>query len=153
MGYTHYWELNDAKPDDAFARLLFDTKVIIDEAGQRGIKIADGVGTPGTKPELSEGRIIFNGEQPDDYETFFLTQKGCGCDVKYHHFNFCKTAHRPYDAVVCAVLIRAKVHYGAGIQVSSDGDWDPDWVEAAKLCIDLFGEAVSSPLVPIEEIA
>lgn len=43
---------------------------------------------------------------------------------------FCKTEREPYDLVVTALLIRAKVIFGDGISVASDGsdewDWDPD---------------------------
>ena len=65
-------------------------------------------------------------------------------DLKWYEdrkfiFSFCKTAMKPYDAYVKAILIRAKLHYGELIRVSSDGDWS-DWEKGRKICRDIFGE-------------
>lgn len=49
-------------------------------------------------------------------------------DEDGYYFNFCKTARKPYDFFVCAVLILAKIHFGDRIKVSTDGtleDWLP----------------------------
>ncbi len=48
-------------------------------------------------------------------------------------FNFCKTAFRPYDLAVTAVLVIAKHRLGDAIQVSSDGE-DAHWFDARLLC-------------------
>lgn len=135
MGYTHYWDVHE-EPEEAFGRLAMDAKIIFEAAAERGIKLANGMGAEGSEPEIGEGAIVFNGEEPNDYETFYFSQSQRG-------FQFCKTARNPYDPIVCAVLIRAKVHYGDGIKVSSDGVWDAndEWQPAAKLVTELFGEA------------
>jgi len=135
MGYTHYWNVRE-EGEKSFAFLLADTKTIID-AERSHVVLVNGMGDEGTSPELSEGRIVFNGEDPDGYETFYFAKDGRG-------FQFCKTGRKPYDAIVCAVLIRAKVHYGDGIEISSDGDWEntEEWGQGALLCRELFGEAV-----------
>lgn len=138
MGYTHYWDVSE-ESEKSFAFLLADTKSIIDAVkGNGGIKIVDGMGAAGSHPSLDEGLIVFNGEEPEDYETFYFAKDGRG-------FQFCKTGNRPYDAVVCAVLIRAKVHYGDGISVSSDGDWgvQDEWFQGELICRELFGEVVN----------
>jgi hypothetical protein len=129
MGYTHYWQRTDEPtPDEAFGRTLLDTKAIIKTAGEQGIAIAgwDGEG----EPELTEGLIRFNGVAPDeDYETFVFTPT-------HRDFEFCKTSCvRPYDAVVCAVLIAAKHHYGGALRVNSDGEWDAEdeWMRGRAL--------------------
>src|SRR5712691_5477126 len=47
-------------------------------------------------------------------------------------FACCKTAYRPYDVVVTALLIVAKSHFGLTLRVSSDGD-DRDWEDGRIL--------------------
>ena len=47
-------------------------------------------------------------------------------------FNFCKTAAKPYDLVVTAILVLAE-HFSEGhFKVSSDGDPE-DWAEGLAL--------------------
>jgi len=68
-----------------------------------------------TRPFLSESEIRFNGLAPEEYETFLLNFTMLG-----GLNGFCKTAHRPYDAVVCDVLLLSSVHI-QGFQMRSDG--------------------------------
>lgn len=44
----------------------------------------------------------------------------------------CKTARKPYDETVTAILIRAKVRAGSAIKISSDGDFD-EWQDGIDL--------------------
>lgn len=85
-------------------------------------------------PETTAERIAFNGPAPCDYET---------CDfpavVPAHYygdggfsFEFCKTAHRPYDAAVVAFLLLVKWHYGDAVLLSTDGD-DPELAPGVRL--------------------
>ena len=60
------------------------------------------------------------------------------------YFNFCKTAYKPYDAVVTAILIRAKVIYGDSVQIRSDGDWS-EWQSGRDLHEKAFGEVADCP--------
>lgn len=53
-------------------------------------------------------------------------------------FNCCKTAFRPYDLAVTAVLIIAKHHLGAALTVQSDGE-AAHWFDGAMLCQSLLG--------------
>jgi hypothetical protein len=59
-------------------------------------------------------------------------------------FDFTKTAYKPYDAVVTAILIRAKHIYGDAVRVESDGSWD-DWTMGRNLYELTFGMAPESP--------
>lgn len=134
MGYTHYWTISS--PDrEAFGRLALDTKQILETTS---VKICgwDGTGDP----EITEGRIAFNGDASteDDYETFSIESEEQG-------FSFCKTSGvRPYDAVVCAVLLRAADIYGDAIEVKSDGDW-PEWQDGRDLYAKVFGIEAPKP--------
>ena len=51
---------------------------------------------------------------------------------KLLHFEFCKTAQKPYDLPVTAVLILAVKHFKDDVKVSSDGD-AADWQAGIEL--------------------
>lgn len=138
MGYTHYWRISASEvPSQAFGRLALDVKQIIEATD---VPLANGMGDAGSRPVITEGAISLNGADGDDFETFYIGVESSG-------FDFCKTGSRPYDAVVCACLIRAKVQYGDAISISSDGDWDDEWAEGAALTKSVFGEALN----PLDE--
>lgn len=107
MGYTHYWTIKEAIDSDAFDKLQKGIKEIIKTANEAGIPVAD---------ESTDGIIAFNGIGSGSHETFVIQLGDTG-------FNFCKTAEKPYDAVVTASLILLKKELGAEVEVSSDGGW------------------------------
>jgi len=107
MGYTHYWTIKEPISADAFAKLQEGIKAIIETANEAGISISN---------ESTDGTIAFNGAGRDAHETFVI-------QVGDTEFNFCKTAEKPYDAVVCASLILLKKELGDKVTVSSDGGW------------------------------
>lgn len=114
MGYTHYFTGLVANEELADA-----TRGIVSAAEERGIGVFGpaGYGAPVISPEL----IALNGdaELGLDYESFVIG------DVT--GFNFCKTARRPYDAVVTAILIWAILHKSEGYEnIGTDGQFD-DW--------------------------
>lgn len=162
MGYTHYFERdNDEKGSaEIFGRLALDAKKIIEEAQAQGIVIRGGDGTG--EPVFTEGYFSFNGDADNgnDHETFHWSASPEQPDWQADFFaqtdranivfDFCKTARKPYDAVVCAVLIRAKVLYGDLLEVRSDGEWDGggwgEWQEGRELYKTVFGETPRSPM-------
>jgi hypothetical protein len=107
MGYTHYWTIKEPIDSDAFDKLQKGIKEIVETANEAGISISD---------ESTDGVIAFNGAGRDAHETFVIQLGDTG-------FNFCKTAEKPYDAVVTASLILLKKELGAEVEVSSDGGW------------------------------
>jgi len=110
MGYTHYWTVEKPISADAFAKLQEGIKAIIETATEAGSPIAD---------ESTDGIIAFNGVGAKSHETFVIKVGDTG-------FNFCKTAEKPYDAVVTASLILLKKELGLEVLISSDGRWI-DW--------------------------
>lgn len=141
MGYTHYWNRHEpiaASRGEAFGRLAMDAKALIEAAEALGIAVAGPLGDG--RPEITEGHIALNGSAAcgGDYESFVWAAQDAG-------FGFTKTAHRPYDALVTAILIRAKSHYGSAVEVTSDGRW-ADWAEGRALVLATFGE---EPTVPV----
>lgn len=149
MGYTHYFERSNANKGSAymFGKLAFDAKKIIEQATARGIAVSGPLGH-GT-PEFTESHFSFNGLEMlgQDHETFYWealpVQHEWNAD-RDAIFNFCKTAYKPYDAVVTAVLIRAKEIYGSLVDVRSDGNWE-DWQAGRDLYEATFGTAPSKP--------
>jgi hypothetical protein len=154
MGYTHYWRRQDheqattqvrRQSAEAYARLVIDTQRICKLAQKQGIALANGNGDEGTSPIFTEGYFALNGAGEDSYETFYWqaqpsvaewqvddVKKGSGV------FNFCKTAYKPYDAVVTAILLRSKDHYGNLVKVSSDGVRS-EWADGLELYEFAFG--------------
>ena len=95
MGYTHYWRQQRDFTDTEWQELTRLAKLII--ADNEGI-LSDGFGEGG-KPEVNGEHIWFNGLGEDSHETFCITKKKPEED-----FQFCKTARKPYDKYVVAVL-------------------------------------------------
>lgn len=108
------------------------------------------------KLEITDEEIRFNGREEGDrgHETFSLQRKSdkrledyaSRLDRKYI-FDFCKTARKPYDIVVCCLLVILKHRLGNMIEISSDGkDWTNDegkyyeidgaWSDAIKICVE-----------------
>lgn len=129
MGYTHYWRQPKAVDADKFAAFTKKVAMIIRVADDAGIPLGDVMGQG--SPDLSATMVSFNGFAQFGYESFVL-ENG-------EEFSFCKTAQRPYDAVVTATLICLKKEFGSAFQVSSDGSW-ADWIEGRNLYAETFGE-------------
>ena len=121
MGYTHYWTILEPINADAFAKLQEGIKAIIETANEAGISISN---------ESTDGVIGFNGAGRDAHETFVIKVGDFG-------FNFCKTAEKPYDAVVTASLILLKKELGIEVLISSDGRWI-DWQSGQLLYETVF---------------
>jgi hypothetical protein len=121
MGYTHYWTIKEPLSADAFGKLQEGIKTIIETANEAGISISD---------ESTDGTIAFNGAGRDAHETFVI-------QVGDNEFNFCKTAEKPYDAVVTASLILLKKELGDNVEISSDGRWI-DWESGQLLYETVF---------------
>ncbi len=108
-----------------------DTALIIDNCGVE-ISGRNGYGPP----ILEEDRIHLNGLD-DPHESFDL--------YKWDTHGCCKTARKPYDVVVTAVLLRAHMLYGGGTEIRSDGTWE-EWGEGRYLVEQLFpSEEITPP--------
>ena len=155
MGYTHYWRRPRTNAGSAymFGQLALDAKKIITQAELDGIRIRDAYGEG--EPNFNEAYFGINGDASafsDDgrdlaHESFIW--EGIPTIQEWRKdepntFDFCKTAYKPYDAVVTAILIRAKHIYGSCVAVSSDGDWQ-DWQAGRELYERIFGEVAECP--------
>lgn len=157
MGYTHYWyqpKAKSAAPSaGAWGRLIGDVQALIMQARKEGIALGDGLGEGGAL-EIDSDRIWFNGVGDGAHETFNLERRPVAPDWdkgKSQVFNFCKTARKPYDAVVCGALILARWHLAGKISISSDGDMSPgEWPEGVALLNRSCGRGVTFSAVFID---
>ena len=119
MGYTHYWRQLRDFTDTEWQELTRLTKLIT----------ADGLGVLAHHPDAINGdeyygekeddvftidseQIRFNGIGKDGHETFLITKKKRAKEDyeeqeaydRQGAFDFCKTAQKPYDKYVVAVL-------------------------------------------------
>lgn len=129
MGYTHYWTTLQPIDADAFDKLQKGIKAIIETAIDAGIPIYD---------ESTNRTIAFNGVGRNAHETFVIQVGDTG-------FNFCKTAEKPYDAVVTASLVLLKEQLGSEVEIDSDGDWS-DWESGRLLYETVFDTQPESVL-------
>lgn len=110
MGYTHYWRNPQGFTNDQWklARELADAIIRVSSVP---VQYEYDVSDP---PRIDDGAIRFNGVDEDGHETFF---------VQYgpREFEFCKTARKPYDEIVVAMLFMLE-HVNPSFSWSSDGD-------------------------------
>lgn len=78
-------------------------------------------------PEFADG----------SYETFYINRTNKDAKKGELYFNCCKTAYRPYDLAVTAVLIALKHHFPK-CKVSTDGE-EKDWLDGKILCNNILG--------------
>jgi hypothetical protein len=109
MGYTHYWDEHEFN-DEQWDVLKENTQKIVRLAMREGIKLARDFDEIDAPPEITDESILLNGVGNEGHETFHLSKKG--------DWTFCKTAEKPYDRVVVAVLLLAQ---SMGLRVTSDG--------------------------------
>lgn len=155
MGYTHYTYRPRKNAGSAymFGKLALDAKTICDYANANGIRIRNGNGEG--EPDFTEFYFSING----DAEAFTSDGRDLAHESFYwagipsqpewrkdepDFFEFCKTAMKPYDAVVTAILIRAKTIYGSCVRISSDGDWH-EWQAGRDMYETIFGEVAECP--------
>ena len=153
MGYTHYWRQARDFTDVEWIELTRLAKLITN--GSQGI-LAHYPATVGEDDYyggieddvfiIDDEEIRFNGIGEDGHETFLITKKKrAKADYEEQHaydkkgaFNFCKTAHKPYDKYVVAVLCAVhRVAQKQGLlgdymqsmmKITSDGN-TKDWTE------------------------
>ena len=109
MGYIHYWT-SEGFTNKEWDQLTQGVKEIL---AKTTVPMADGAGE--AIPLITDTTICLNGVGDDVYETFDLTKDST-------EFGFCKTAHKPYDEVVVAILQLAKDVNNKFVPTSDGGD-------------------------------
>lgn len=142
MGYTHYWRINESLTVGQWAAICERARDILNMAGAIGIPTVHEYDEPNLGPEINAQRIRFNGLGDDGHETFILEpgprgqERYSGEDVS---FSFCKTARKPYDGPVVAILMEAERITNGTVEWSSDGDGEPEQKEVAQAILDAIG--------------
>ena len=134
MGYTHYWRGKGEFTVSEWAAICADARKILKTTR---VKLWHEYDEPLAGPEITETHIQMNGAGDDGYETFVLTKHPSD-------FEFCKTAQKPYDAVVCAILISAHKHAPDVLTISSDGE-RADWAPGLTIVTAACGPGYSVP--------
>lgn len=135
MGYTHYWYKKPVLSQAAWDAFLLDVDKLVRNSGA-AVQYESDIVKP---PLVGHDEVRFNGVGGDGHETFLFDR--IAEDAREEDgrvFDFCKTAHKPYDVLVTAILVAAKKHFGDDIRVASDGD-DGDWEEGFELAARLLG--------------
>ena len=132
MGYTHYFETVETidkntwkQITDGFGKILTTTNV----------RICGSDGHTDTPIKINENLISFNGFSSDSHETMVLQREKSD-------WNFCKTAMKPYDEVVVA-LLSLVMTLTDNVKVSSDGEIE-DWKEGKDLLYKSIPELIES---------
>lgn len=137
MGYTHYFKQSKPVSDKQWEAFEKDAKILLEYAPKHlGIIL---VSNDSNGIILNSERINMNGD-PDrnlDHETFYM-------DKDYKEFNFCKTNQKPYDLIVCSLLLLAHEHMPNHHDICSDGNFE-DWQESMEINACLFGRAFKLP--------
>ncbi len=139
MGYTHYWSHAPNLDRQKLLAAMQDAAKIVDTARAQGIAL---------EVEFGEPTLTLNGVDEDSHEPFIFPQNIDSYALSHPKANgylwaFCKTARKPYDVVVCAILLVLKHHLGKQIMVASDGGREDDeWIPAEKLVQEVLGYEV-----------
>lgn len=123
MGYTHDYYPSANMDKTKWRELCKFVKTLIDNVD---VKLVNGIGKKGTKPTVNDEKISFNGEGDDAHETLYIEYNNGG-------FHFCKTARKPYDKAVVAVLTFAE-ELGLFSQPWSPGGDEEDLKDGKELC-------------------
>lgn len=121
MGYSHYWERSN-KPvtDKKWNAFIADVQKIFTAHDDIICRELD---VPNRKPIVNDTEVWFNGKGDDGHETCVIRrdfEQVAWRTDKEPSFTFCKTAHKPYDEVVVAVL-SCLHHHIPMFKISSDG--------------------------------
>lgn len=114
MGYTHYWGFKRLPVGDEWQQIRDVTaEIVLFIRDQTTIVLSGGDHHP--KPEISLEHIWINGSLDESYEDFILSPEDTG-------YNFCKTAQKPYDLAVSAILQAISMKLPDVFNFTSDGD-------------------------------
>jgi hypothetical protein len=152
MGYTHYWRSPaGTNLKDNWESFTKDVKTLLAHEKSSRLDPVKGnlvgpLGEPKSKPQVNKNFVAFNGVIfgfiNEGHETFKFDRVPKYPEWRKDEpltFTFCKTALKPYDLYVCAVLLIAKFHFKDKVIISTDGDlenWQPAYVLLQKLGIN-----------------
>ena len=147
MGYTHYWYQKKSFTNEEWEHIqYFADRLTKSMEAQKTLGIEK---KQSDHVRVTDRNIVFNGKQKYnlDHETFCLEKDMILSehdDPSKGAFNFCKTANKPYDKFVTAVLLIAHNIAPDTITLKSDG-WRDEWEGGVKLVYDKLESRVFIP--------
>ena len=159
MGYTQYWYRKESLSNGwknfiNDVQELYTNLPLVSYWGEKKFRTNQKLEISGWNgegdPIFNEDEVKFNGRGALAHETFklsriLLTTETYSFDKDGYYFDFCKTARKPYDIFVTAVLLLAKKHFNKNIKISSDGDWD-DWEEGKRILKSVLNYEFKNPI-------
>ena len=131
MGYTNYWKIKEKLSESDWNKLSWDVALLM-----RDTDIVIQFESDDPRPPIIDNELIrFNGQYDDGHETFVLVNE-------VTDFECCKTNHKPYDMIVCAVLALAAEY---GVTVKSDGERE-GFSDALKFASEVLSREVKYPV-------
>ncbi|MGD9689146.1 MAG: hypothetical protein AB7K52_00655 [Phycisphaerales bacterium] len=157
MGLTRFWYRPPSLDADTFGEWAADCRAIIataslpagfrptlDNIVPRGRIIVRGPEGKGD-PVVTDGTIALNGDasagqehEPFQVERDTTLRPHRRLDDAGRIFEYCKTAGKPYDAVVDACLIALRKRFGSLVSVEEDAEAKP-LVAGKQLYAEAFG--------------
>jgi hypothetical protein len=145
MGYTHYWYYQPNKIEDKpllrekFGQASKQIQEFADYIDRNKMfSVCNGLGEE--KPTFNNNEVWFNGDKAEglDHETFCI-------EWDTEDRDFCKTARKPYDLLVCfSLLTFSEVFPREIFSFSSDGTpSEPLWQNAIKYYEKFTGKKAS----------
>lgn len=150
LGYTHYWSQRQPEITDTQWQIICDDARKLIQASPAPIGDAFG---ESRKWIIDGEKIVFNGMGENSHETFILYRRGQEHRESWMDrarnpwgFMFCKTARKPYDSVVCGVLLSAYRHAPGWQRITSDGYADEQiWMDALHFTRRVLGPGYTIP--------
>lgn len=131
MGYAHYFKQIKPVPADQWDEVL--------EAKDKIVKFKEGL--IDIEDDSLNGDLNINGVGEDSHENLYIDPD----HNKIGEFQFCKTANKPYDVVVVAILCVINDICHGCFKITSDGDRD-DWKAGRELASAALGDFYDIPV-------
>lgn len=148
MGYTHYFAYDPYHEAfiAGYPQMVDDARRIVSHIDRPGVRIRSWSGKGA--PEFDASNIAFNGtaagdmghesfvidtdprkswEHPENAGTMWARHERAQYERIGAMWCFCKTARKPYDVAVGAVLLRCAQIAPTAFVIASDGQWDREW--------------------------
>jgi len=137
MGYTHYFPRMREITDEEWRLIQAAATEVINQFRTSPHPLAYEFDAPDAPPYVSGTEIRFNGVGGEGHETFHVDRlsrdRHDRSDQAYPFgFDFCKTARKPYDTAVVAILTIMHHYAPGGWGIDSDGTQE-DWLEGLEL--------------------
>ena len=143
--HTHHWRIPcEGIPDDAWTRIRVDAERLF---AASPVQIVEDPQRLWTKPRVNDLEIKFNAALDAGYEDFYLRRKEV--PTRQGRWGFVKTALRPYDTVILAILAVTQEH-APRFEIKSDGS-NGDWRRALAWAATTLGRPVPSPRLALPD--